>query len=161
MKELDDLYPSVFKMIRAKAKTIQPIRFDKKVHINIVRRLKSILEKLFKSCRNQSNVSSSLFPVITPRLRDKIFYKDKKGRNHADILEMIRNDRAIIPMSKIKRITLFYVNYYIGNAPIDSDVYPIIQAFIENQVYDYVHLLLKHVKKKKRKMVKSVHVLEI
>jgi hypothetical protein len=156
MKELDDLYPSVFKMIRARAKLVSSVRFDRKVHINVTRKLRSELERFFKKCQDSSSVSTSDFPPLHVKSREKIYYKDKKGRNHANILEMIRNDRAIIPLSKVKRLTRYFVQ-----VPVEFDVYPIVQAFVEEQVYKQVLMLIKHVGKLKRKTIRSIHVLEI
>lgn len=161
MKIIEELYPSVFKMIRAKAKLVSKVRFEKQVHVSITRKIKNELEKLFKICEGRTKISSDLFPLLEEKKRTKIFFKDKKGKNHADIINMIKEDRAIIPWNKIKKITKCFSSFYAGKVPISTKVYPIVQTFIENRIYEYTLALLKILGDKKKKIVKTIYVHEI
>ena len=159
------LYPSVFKMIRGKAKSLnKKVRFQKEVHILLCNKIQNQVEHfLFEAYKkSKGKLDTQHFEIKNQKEKTKIYKTRRNGKRYADIIEMIRQDRAIIPISKIEKVTKQMVTFFHSKPYlISKKIYPIIQCKLEEIIFSCTKVLLDLMERKNKTIIKNHDVSEI
>jgi len=165
MVDLTELYPSVFRMIRAEAKAFgKQIRFQKEVHIRICQKIQNAIESFIRNALKSSKgkLLPTHFQNQKVKDRTKIYQTRKNGKKYADLVEMIRQDKAVLALKKMERLTKAMVEFIQSKPyPIEKNVYLIVQNFVEEKIIDKTMKLIDLIESKNKRLIPNTLVLEI